>query len=1104
MIRSTKKGSKWTDEEEKELATLLLKHGVDWSTISSYHSRQSSASALKARFERAKPPSVLANVRLQLDQAAAAESRHRRYDERHEQAAELRRHRAAVKLQRAWAAQQHRIRRKAREAACDEKQVADYRQWLADVVRKRKFSLAELHSETVSTARVIKAMQGWEGLWPALRELLQNTIDHLHLLGADGRLHGAVRLEHHALAHGVHRLCFVFGDEAVCAITVRDDELTIEQANTFPIHPRALDTGVQDASKQGGHAAGGFGDGFKTAAIALLAKGGAMNWLFEAEGRRIEWDFVGEDKKAVGVLSADKVLKVNIHVSELCSPASGALASAPYRMITSVRVPGIGVEFRSSTMRRLQVFWELREDGLLREPLVGTRNPVANLLADACDQPLIAGSCEPAAKKTGKKGGSGGALRKAPVASGCRGVRPEPGVYINGIWVMKPPLAGVLLCFDAKSGINVSSRDRNSVADEDIRSGVMRVLDTCANVALRRELLAPLMGDRPPAPPSPPGLTRSASVRSEPDVVIDVSGGGALSPLAAPPPKANHSWLLRSMEWLNFLLTEQPKPFLKWLDVPDGAIFVSARDAAGADKLPPLLAFARRYLQEQGAPVLALQPGANRVLFNESSEVEVKWLVVRYLLRDKRSCASCCMPMPDQERLQLVRSVLTYLKDCRWAVHVHPAVNLSIVYLDRCTVQNGQSVLIVGTEALGRHLFVPSSACAVLDQVHLSDLLKKLDAHIGQKRAESYERLRNLMNAMADGAMRNRGVPMTRERLDDIFEHANQWGRETTQILENVPVVPKAEPPKEEAKEAVKRKEAPPLRAPLTSIAAGGENSPDIRHSKNGSKQKATEWSAPNNQIEQARVKAQNLQERIDDLGARGLLDDKDAAGGQKPILPASAFETEQAGTESCLKMRTDLQRTSVATALGGGTMYADEASAGLLCEGGLPAKAITGLVQGRQLYGVAKAFLEKTNPKLRVVLRNVVCEGYDPNGTYNGFCSQQQIIVNIPKFIPDAFSQGGSFQKAEVMPTLHALMYTIAHEVAHLLAPSEGHNSVWRHTQEALLQTAFVGLVRSVQFCDHGAVDCCTIKRAKLHSMCSECEADEHQAKGDAEVVCA
>ena len=118
-------------------------------------------------------------------------------------------------------------------------------------------------------------------------------------------------------------------DEVICAITVDDDELIIEQAYTFPLHPRALDTGVIDQSKQNSSAAGGFGDGFKTAAIAILAMGGEMDWRFEAEGQCISWTFEGELRRAVGVLSS-KVLNMRIREAGGTRPES---CNASHRMI---------------------------------------------------------------------------------------------------------------------------------------------------------------------------------------------------------------------------------------------------------------------------------------------------------------------------------------------------------------------------------------------------------------------------------------------------------------------------------------------------------------------------------------------------------------------------------------------------------------------------------------------------------------------------------------------------------------------------------------------------------------------------------------------------
>jgi hypothetical protein len=148
-------------------------------------------------------------------------------------------------------------------------------------VRKRSFPLSAIATGVVPCARTVKAIAQWAGLWPAVREFLQNTVDHLELL-VHGRLNPVLTLErsddpdtgaatlHFRLAHD---------GKDVCTIHVpSNDELIIEQAWTYPLHPRALDTGVNDTTKscKGSKSAGGFGDGFKTAMVALLAlPGGA-------------------------------------------------------------------------------------------------------------------------------------------------------------------------------------------------------------------------------------------------------------------------------------------------------------------------------------------------------------------------------------------------------------------------------------------------------------------------------------------------------------------------------------------------------------------------------------------------------------------------------------------------------------------------------------------------------------------------------------------------------------------------------------------------------------------------------------------------------------
>ena len=50
--------------------------------------------------------------------------------------------------------------------------------------KRASWSLSEARSETICSSRTIKEMTAWKTPWPILRELLQNTIDHLGLYDA--------------------------------------------------------------------------------------------------------------------------------------------------------------------------------------------------------------------------------------------------------------------------------------------------------------------------------------------------------------------------------------------------------------------------------------------------------------------------------------------------------------------------------------------------------------------------------------------------------------------------------------------------------------------------------------------------------------------------------------------------------------------------------------------------------------------------------------------------------------------------------------------------------------------------------------------------------
>ena len=75
-----------------------------------------------------------------------------------------------------------------------------------------------------------------------------------------------------------------------------------------------------------------------------------------------------------------------------------------------------------------------------------------------------------------RKGGSllADARAQPPVAGA--GKPPEPGVYVRGIWVRKPLIDGVLMCFDGKAGVEVTGRDRNDVDADAAAEATLRLL----------------------------------------------------------------------------------------------------------------------------------------------------------------------------------------------------------------------------------------------------------------------------------------------------------------------------------------------------------------------------------------------------------------------------------------------------------------------------------------------------------------------------------------------------------------------------------------------------------------------------------------------------
>ena len=474
---------------------------------------------------------------------------------------------------------------------------SNYRMILQNDVKRRTFPLSQiLDREVINTGRTIKPLKAWKGHWPALREFLQNTIDHLHLMnGSSGRREQCLKIEvtnkneneKSNKNNNILSITILCQEEAICKITVSNDKVVINQLYTYPISSRALDTGVPDSAKSSSSSqAGGFGDGFKTAAVALIANNNskkkndfqALKWYFYAtqEKVKIEWDFVGLTRESVATFEECQVLQVKI--KKECMKAKElneifneypvemkdgkGFSGRDYIMRQVIQVKGIGKSFMEETIPRLVVFWNLNETSLTAMSARSTRASGGDFIAPVDLQHTIFD-------------GASGKI-----------IKPKSGVYVKGIYVRPSKIKDTIVCFFGDR-LEVSGRDRNEVDEDELINAVTRLIGRCNNIDYLKELLLPLKGH---------------CCTSKNDVQQSSK-------------RSKTSWLLQSPRFFNQVIEIQ-KDFILYtvFNIPRGALFVSKKTTDSKD---PFINWCATFLKKHGAPLVSISPGANRYLFQE-------------------------------------------------------------------------------------------------------------------------------------------------------------------------------------------------------------------------------------------------------------------------------------------------------------------------------------------------------------------------------------------------------------------------------------------------------------------------------------------------------
>jgi predicted metallopeptidase len=144
------------------------------------------------------------------------------------------------------------------------------------------------------TTRVIdKKLPNEEDLLFAFRELIQNAGD-----AVKDAVRASARAGGRSCANVVHteeKIEWMLGDECFLGIYIEPNGVRIRQIGV-PLNKSAMGSGTKSKAKEAGEAAGGFGDGLKTAAVYLVSMGACLDLHFYNFGARHSFSWVWGSK----------------------------------------------------------------------------------------------------------------------------------------------------------------------------------------------------------------------------------------------------------------------------------------------------------------------------------------------------------------------------------------------------------------------------------------------------------------------------------------------------------------------------------------------------------------------------------------------------------------------------------------------------------------------------------------------------------------------------------------------------------------------------------------------------------------------------------------
>lgn len=318
----------------------------------------------------------------------------------------------------------------------------------------RNGDIRDVCEKTLDLHMSLSSNPTFVGVYPKVRELLQNAIDYLELC-RNGLRKPEVKAVVTSLSdgHADKRISFFVGETPLLEIETSCDRLVIYQHLTCPLEKAILQNPVVDPEKKTRKAAGGFGVGAKDAVRQWITEGASVTYFMYGDRERITWTFKDKPPSTRSstygsipgfqvIVKAKRYDDASRFKPERVDTFDAKKWLQPNTLCIVVDAPRIGHEM-CEVYSRIALFWDWQLDVL-----------TLHHDGDAIMHPS-----------------------NFSVGPMVGAVRPANGIYCMGLWVCDNVFEECIYLAGSNSPCAVKRRDRNIVDERMMRDAVKKLFE---------------------------------------------------------------------------------------------------------------------------------------------------------------------------------------------------------------------------------------------------------------------------------------------------------------------------------------------------------------------------------------------------------------------------------------------------------------------------------------------------------------------------------------------------------------------------------------------------------------------------------------------------